>query len=86
MEFFTSGGILMQVPKISVGDILELKKAHPCGTRLFKVMRIGSNIRIVCQGCGHDMTVERVKLEKSIKKIYNSEEILSQEGLKNGEM
>lgn len=86
MEFFASGGELMQVPKISVGDILELKKNHPCGNRLFKVMRIGSDIRIVCQGCGRDMTVGRVKLEKSIKKIYNSEEILSQEGLKNGEM
>lgn len=76
----------MQVPKISVGDILELKKAHPCGTRLFKVMRIGSDIRIVCQGCGHDMTVERVKLEKSIKKINKVENISSQQDRKSGEM
>ncbi len=64
----------MQLPKISVGDILELKKSHPCGSRLFKVMRIGSDIRIVCEGCGRDMTLDRVKLEKSIKKITVSED------------
>ena len=55
--------------KIAVGDILELKKPHPCGEKSFSVMRIGSDIRIVCQGCGRDMTLPRVKLEKAIKKI-----------------
>ena len=58
--------------KIAVGDILELKKPHPCGEKCFSVMRIGSDIRIVCTGCGRDMTLPRVKLEKAIKKIYPS--------------
>jgi len=62
------------IPKISVGDTLELKKPHPCGTKKFTVLRIGSDLRIVCCGCGRDMTVERVKLEKSIKTIIPSEE------------
>lgn len=59
----------MQIIKISVGDVLELKKPHPCGDKLFKVLRVGSDVRIVCQTCGRDMTLDRVKLEKSIKKI-----------------
>ena len=62
------------IPKISVGDILELKKEHPCGTKRFSVLRIGSDIRIVCCGCGRDMVLPRVKLEKAIKKIYPMEE------------
>ena len=59
----------MQILKIMVGDLLELKKPHPCGSKEFKVLRVGSEIRIACQGCGTDMTLDRIKLEKSIKKI-----------------
>lgn len=59
----------MIIPKINVGDILELKKNHPCGEKRFTVMRVGSDIRIVCCGCGRDMTMPREKLEKAIKKI-----------------
>ena len=59
----------MQSLKLNVGDILELKKPHPCGNNLFKVLRTGSEVRIVCESCGRDMTLERIKLEKAIKKI-----------------
>lgn len=55
--------------RINVGDTLELKKSHPCGVKLFTVMRTGSDIRIVCKGCGRDMTLPREKLERMIKKI-----------------
>ena len=59
----------MQIIKLSVGNLLELKKPHPCGERVFKVLRVGSDVRIVCVGCGRDMTIDRIKLEKSIKKV-----------------
>ncbi len=59
----------MRILKLDVGDILELKKPHPCGSKLFKVLRVGSDIRIVCQSCGRDMTLDRIKLEKSVKRI-----------------
>lgn len=59
----------MQIIKFSVGNVLELKKPHPCGEKLFKVLRVGSDVRIVCTGCGRDMTLDRVKLEKSIKNV-----------------
>lgn len=65
---------MLSIPKISVGDTLELKKQHPCGCRRFTVLRIGSDIRIVCNGCGHDMTIDRMKLEKSIKNIIPTED------------
>ena len=61
----------MQIIRFNVGDLLELKKTHPCGAKLFKVLRTGSDVRILCMGCGRDMTLERVKLEKSIKKVIS---------------
>lgn len=64
---------MISIPKFSVGDTLEMKKPHPCGTKIFRVLRTGSDVRIQCSGCGRDVTVERVKLEKSIKKIIPSE-------------
>lgn len=64
----------MVIPKILVGDRLELKKKHPCGTSVFEVLRIGSDIRIVCTGCGRDMVLPREKLEKAIRKIHHAED------------
>ena len=63
----------MNIPKITVGDKLELKKKHPCGTSVFSVLRVGSDIRIVCDGCGRDMIMPREKLEKAIKKIHHTD-------------
>ena len=63
----------MQILKISVGDTLELKKQHPCGGKLFRVLRVGSDVRIVCCGCGRDMTLDRIKLEKAVKRIVDAE-------------
>jgi len=74
MDYFASGGNLMQILKINVGDMLETKKPHPCGNKIFKVLRVGSDIRIVCQGCGRDVTINRIKLEKSIKQIIRGNE------------
>ena len=58
----------MDIIKFEVGDILLMKKPHPCGEHKFRVLRIGSDIRILCLGCGRDVTVPRVKLEKNIKR------------------
>lgn len=54
---------------IKVGDVLELKKPHPCGSNLFAVTRIGADFKIVCKGCGHEVYTPRSKVEKNIKKI-----------------
>ena len=63
--------IIMQVIKLVVGDTVELKKPHPCGEHRFKVLRVGSDVRVVCLGCGRDMSIDRIKLEKSIKKVIS---------------
>ncbi len=62
-----------KIPVIRVGDTLELKKPHPCGSHGFLCARVGSDIRIICKTCGRDMTLPREKLERAIKKIISSE-------------
>lgn len=59
---------------VRVGDVLELKKAHPCGSKQWKVLRIGMDFRLVCQGCGHELMIQRGKIEKNIRKIIREEE------------
>lgn len=61
---------------ISVGNILQMKKYHPCGENKFLVLRIGADFKIRCIKCNHEIMLPRVKCEKNIKKIiYNSDTI-----------
>lgn len=63
----------MNIPKYRVNDLIELKKSHPCGNTVFKIIRVGSTMRIVCQKCQRDMEIDRIKLERATKKIIESE-------------
>ncbi|HCH67580.1 MAG: DUF951 domain-containing protein [Eubacteriales bacterium] len=57
------------VVALAVGDTVQMRKKHPCGSELFTVLRVGSDVRIRCLGCQRDLTLERVKLEKAIRKV-----------------
>lgn len=61
---------------IRVGDVLELKKQHPCGSREWQVLRVGMDFKLRCAGCGHELMVPRSKAEKSIKKVRRDGEAL----------
>ena len=63
----------MRIIPLLVNDILELKKPHPCGTSKMRVARVGSDVRVICLGCGRDMTLPREKLEKAIRRIETQE-------------
>lgn len=54
---------------IHVGDVLELKKQHPCGSKEWQVLRVGMDFKLKCAGCGHELMLPRSKAEKSVKKI-----------------
>jgi len=58
--------------KFQVGDIVELKKEHPCGSRQWKVLRTGADFRIECLGCRHSLMITRAKFEKSVKKVIST--------------
>lgn len=59
---------------IRVGDTLEMKKAHPCGSRRWQVLRVGMDFKLKCEGCGHQLMIPRAKAEKSVKQILRGED------------
>lgn len=58
---------------IQVGDILKLKKQHPCGSREWEVLRIGADFRLKCRGCGHQIMIARRQAEKNVKEIIQGD-------------
>ena len=58
--------------EFSVGDIVQMKKTHPCGSNEWEVLRVGMDFRMKCCGCGHMVMLTRAKFEKSVKKIVKT--------------
>lgn len=54
---------------ILVGDVLTLKKPHPCGSKEWLVLRIGADFKLRCLGCGHEVMGPRAKFEKQVKAV-----------------
>ncbi|MBE7007133.1 MAG: DUF951 domain-containing protein [Ruminococcaceae bacterium] len=54
---------------VRLGDVLVMKKPHPCGSREWSVMRTGMDFRLKCLGCGHEVLLPRSKAEKNIREI-----------------
>lgn len=54
---------------IQLHDILTMKKTHPCGSKMWQVLRVGMDFRLKCCGCGHEIMIERKKAEKNIRAI-----------------
>lgn len=59
----------MAILKLTPDSLAELKKPHPCGGKIFRIVRVGSLCRIICVTCGRDMEIDRVKLENAIRRI-----------------
>lgn len=58
---------------IQLGDILTMKKPHPCGEKQWLVLRTGADLRLRCMGCGHEVMVQRGKAEKNIRSLNRPE-------------
>lgn len=58
---------------VQVGDVLKMKKSHPCGNNLFDVLRVGMDFKIRCTKCGREVMVPRAKAEKNIKELIRKE-------------
>ena len=63
----------MPIIKFSVGDKIIMKKKHPCSSDVFSILRVGSDVRITCDGCKRDLTIPRESLEKMIKKVISEQ-------------
>ena len=58
---------------VQVGDVIQTKKQHPYGSNRFDVLRVGMDFKIRCQGCGREIMLPRVKIEKNIRKVLRGE-------------
>lgn len=58
-----------EIMNLEVGQTIQLKKKHPCGSFEWEILRIGADFRLKCKGCGHQVMVPRTTVEKNIKKI-----------------
>ena len=54
--------------KFEVGDVIRMKKPHPCGSSEWEILRVGADFRLKCQGCGQQVMVPRRLVEKNKKK------------------
>ena len=59
----------MEQNDLKIGDIIEMKKQHPCGSKQWKILRMGVDFKLECVGCGHTIMLERPKALKLIKKV-----------------
>lgn len=64
--------ITMERKQFELGDIVQMKKTHPCGSNEMEVIRMGMDIRMKCVGCGHSILIPRAKFEKNMKKVVGS--------------
>ncbi len=58
----------MQSDELKIGQVLEMKKPHPCGSTEWEVIRLGADVKIRCLGCDRVVMLERIKLIKRIKR------------------
>lgn len=57
-----------------VGDVIKMKKAHPCGTNEWKILRTGIDFRLECVGCGRQVMVTRKLVEKNFRRMISETE------------
>ena len=62
------------VENFNLGDIIQMKKKHPCGEYKFEVIRLGADIKIKCTGCGRIVMIPRPKFVNGTKKLIKATE------------
>lgn len=59
---------------IQIGDILHMKKEHPCGSKDWLVLRVGMDFKLRCRGCGREVMLPRSKAERNVKTVERNVE------------
>ena len=64
----------MEEKQYDLNDLVEMKKPHPCGVNKWKIIRLGMDIRIKCEGCGHSVLIPRKEFARKMKKVVERHE------------
>lgn len=65
----------MEPKEFQLGDVVQMKKPHPCGSNEMEIIRMGMDIRVKCVGCKHSVLIPRAHFEKKLKKVLRSAEV-----------
>lgn len=65
----------------NLGDIVEMKKVHPCGSKDWEIIRLGADIKIKCLGCSRIVMLTRVKFDSGVKKIIKENVLNKEKGI-----
>jgi len=60
-------GIEMEEMNFVVGDLVQVKKPHPCGSKVWEILQLGADVRLKCQGCGRIVLLPRGRFSKMMK-------------------
>lgn len=60
----------MEIVRYEIGDVVRLKKQHPCGSDRWEIYRTGIDFGLKCLGCGHRVMIPRPKFEKSVRQRW----------------
>lgn len=63
---------MLHAAQVHVGDVVKMKKAHPCGSDEWEITRIGMDFGMKCCGCGHYVMLARTKFEKAAKAVVKT--------------
>ena len=61
--------------RFDIGDIITMKKPHPCGSKEWEVLRVGADFRLKCVGCGHQIMVARKLVEKNHEDKFSKKDL-----------
>ena len=59
--------------QLDAGDIIKMKKKHPCGSDEWQIVKTGADVKLRCCGCSHEIILKRSLVEKNTKKIQKKE-------------
>lgn len=62
----------MEMIKVSLGDTVEMKKPHACGSKTWIITRLGVDLKLKCTKCAHEIMMDRLEFNKKIKKKVNT--------------
>ena len=60
--------------RLEIGDLVQMRKPHPCGSDKWVVTRTGADVKIRCEGCGRVVMLDRVEFEKRVRKVLTVHE------------
>lgn len=60
--------------KYNLNDLVIMKKPHACKTNLWRITRMGVDIKIKCENCGREVMIERLEFERKLKKVLGEQD------------